>query len=111
MGFKSVCLECRKALNRSLDPGADRQYPCSECGKAMIVLSHRFRPPKKSDDKKWDAVKYLVDHGFYYDHVYQKIETLSNGVTIYENYVPYPENIKDAIEFVKKYRQQAKNSP
>jgi DNA-directed RNA polymerase subunit RPC12/RpoP len=108
MGYKSVCIECRKSLNRPLDTGSDRLYPCSECGKPMTLLSHRFRPPKKSDDKKWETVKFLIENGFHYDHVYQKIETNSNGVTSYQNYATYPDNIRDAKEFVEKYKEQAR---
>src|SRR5690554_7210315 len=74
MGYKSVCIECRKSLNRPLDTGSERLYLCSECGKPMTLLSHRFRPPKKTDDKKWETVKYLIENGFHFDHVYQKIE-------------------------------------
>lgn len=108
MGYKSVCIECRKSLNRPLDTSSDRLYPCSECGKPMTLLSHRFRPPKKTDDKKWEAVKFLIENGFHYDHVYQKIETNNNGVTSYQNYVTYPDNIRDAKEFVVKYKEQAR---
>ncbi len=107
MGYKSVCLECRKSLNRELDSSSDRLYPCSECGKPMTLLPHRFRPPKKTDDKKWETVKYLIENGFYYQHVYQKVET-KNARTTYENYAEYPDNIRDAKEFVEKYKEQAR---
>jgi len=73
----------------------------------MILLSHRFRPPKKSDDKKWETVKYLIENGFYYDHVYQKSE-IKNGIKIYLNYAKYPDNLREAIDFVDKYREQAR---
>lgn len=107
MGYKSVCIECRRTLNRTLDTGPNRLYPCSECGKPMALISHRFRPPKKTDDKKWETVKYLIENGFHYDHVYQKIE-ISNGVTHYQNYAKYPDNIRGAKEFVEKYKEQAR---
>ena len=106
MGHKSVCLDCRKSLNREFDSGSGRLYPCSECGKPMTLLPHRFRPPKKTDDKKWETVKYLVENGFYYQHI-QKVET-KNGVTSYENYAKYPDNIRDAKEFVEKYKNKAR---
>jgi len=53
-------------------------------------------------------VKYLIENGFHYDHVYQKIETNINGVTSYQNYATYPDNIRDAKEFVEKYKEQAR---
>lgn len=74
----------------------------------MTLLSTRFRPPKKTDDKKWETVKYLIENGFFYDHVYQKIETNINGVLSYQNYATYPDNIRDAKEFVEKYKEQAR---
>ena len=108
MGYKSICIECRKSLNRPWDISSDKHYPCSECGKPMTLLSHRFRPPKKTDDKKWETVKFLIENGFHYDHVYQKIETNCNGETSYQNYATYPDNIRDAKEFVEKYKEQAR---
>lgn len=110
MGYKSVCIECRKSLNRPLDSDSKRLYPCSECGKAMVLLSHRFRPPKKNDDRKWATVKFLIEHGFYYDHIYKKTETIKTdyGLISYQNYATYPENVVDAKEFVEKYKDQAR---
>lgn len=74
----------------------------------MTLLSHRFRPPKKTDDKNWETVKFLIENGFHYDHVYQKIETNRNGLTSYQNYATYSDNIRDAKEFVEKYKEQAR---
>ena len=107
MGYKKVCIECRVTLNRSFDTGTEQTYPCPECGKSMILLPHRFRPPKKTEQKKWETVKFLIAHGFYYQHVYEIIEK-EKGITSYKNYAMYPENIKDAKEFVEKYKSQAR---
>lgn len=109
MGHKKVCLDCRICLNRDFDPGSGLNYPCPECGKPMKLLPHRFRPPKKSDDKKWETVKYLIESGFNYQHIYKSVIT-KNGVTSYENYAEYPDNIRDAKEFVLKYKDQAYNT-
>jgi predicted RNA-binding Zn-ribbon protein involved in translation (DUF1610 family) len=108
MGYKAVCFECIKSLNRKLDT-SDKIYLCPECGQSMTLLSHRFRPPMKSDTKKWETVKYLIEHGFYYQHIYQSVE-VSGKTTIYKNYATYPENIRDAKEFVEKYKSQAQKS-
>ena len=48
MGYKSVCLDCRKSLNVKLENNSERIYPCSECVKPMTLISHRFKPPKKN---------------------------------------------------------------
>lgn len=107
MGHKKVCLECKLTLNRPFDSGSELTYPCPECGKSMTLLPHRFRPPKKSENKKWETIKFLIDNGFYFQHIYEKSET-KNGVTSYQNYVAYPDNLSDAQDFVIKYKSQAR---
>lgn len=104
MGYKKVCLDCRKSFNDN----TNNEMPCPHCGKAILFLSHRFRPPKKTDNEKWQTMKYLIENGFHYDHVYQKIETNNKGVTSYENYATYPDNLRDAKEFVERYKNQAR---
>jgi len=83
-----------------------RQGNCPECGQPMTLMTHRFRPPKKDDDKKWLTVKYLVDNGFTYQHIYEEIET-KDKQKIKRINVAYPDNLRDAKEFVTKYRDQA----
>nr|WP_298995195.1 hypothetical protein [uncultured Polaribacter sp.] len=61
-------------------------------------MPHRFRPPKKQDERKWNVVKYFVSEGFEYQHIYDD--------EIINTYVPYPETMKQAKEFVKKYAKQ-----
>jgi hypothetical protein len=79
---------------------------CPECGQSMTLMTHRFRPPKKDDDKKWLTVKYLIDNGFTYQHIYEDIET-KDKQKIKRINVPYPDNLRDAKEFVIKYKDQA----
>ncbi|MFC4263982.1 hypothetical protein ACFOWM_13915 [Ferruginibacter yonginensis] len=109
MGYKAVCIDCRKTINRTLDFGSERKYTCSVCGKPMTLLSHLFKPPKKTDTKHLETVKYLTDNGFTYQHIYKTVEK-SNGVIIsYEGYVSYPDNLKEAKEFAEKYKDQLPN--
>jgi len=108
MGHKKVCLECRLTLNRPFDSGSELTYPCPECRKPMTLLPHRFRPPKKSDDKKWETVQFLIENGFYYQHIYETITETTNGIKKFENLVTYPDNIRDAKEFVEHYKFQAR---
>ena len=105
MGHKSVCVDCRKTFNRGFDSGSGREYKCPDCGKPMTLYPHRFRPPKKSDDSKWITVKYLLEHGFNYQHVHEPGEfgKIINGREVF---VEYPENLRDAKEFVEKYKNQ-----
>ena len=102
MGHKSVCIDCRKSFNREFDTGSDRLYPCSECGIPMILLPHRFRPPRKTDDEKWRTVKFLIENGFFYQHIYKEIKW--KNMDEHDNYIDYPETLRDAKEFVEKYK-------
>ncbi|MFN8358688.1 MAG: hypothetical protein U0264_02125 [Candidatus Kapaibacterium sp.] len=107
MGHKVVCLDCRISFSQGTDLNNRREANCPTCGKPMLLLSHRFRPPKKSDDKKWETVKLLIDNGFYFQHIYETVET-NNGITSFQNLVAYPENLRDAREFVERYKYQAR---
>jgi hypothetical protein len=108
MGHKKVCLECKLTFNRDFDFGSDLTYPCPECQKSMILLPHRFRPPKKSDDKGWQLVKFLLDNGFYFQHIYQNGSDELNG-KLTNNYVSYPKNLPEAKEFIITYKDYARN--
>ena len=103
MGYKNVCLECRTAFNMQYD--AIREANCPECKKPMQLMPHRFRPPKKEDVQKWLTVKYLVEHGFNYHHVFD-IPASRDPLKV-AGYVQYPENLRKAKEFVEKYKDQA----
>ncbi|MBE7177322.1 MAG: hypothetical protein INR69_13005 [Mucilaginibacter polytrichastri] len=107
MGHKKLCLDCKLSLNRDFDPGSGLKYPCPNCGKTMLLLPHRFRPPKKNDEKGWNLVQFLIENGFRYQHIFE------NGIELREHYnrkikyVQYPDNIRDAKEFIEKYKSQA----
>ncbi len=102
MGHKKICLDCKISFNREFDSGSELTYTCPECGKSMTLLPHRFRPPKKTDENKWEVVKFLIDNGFYYQHI---SELTKNGNV---KYVVYPDNLGEAKEFVIKYKNQAR---
>lgn len=71
---------------------------CPECSSEMFLVSHNFKPPKKTDTKKWNVAKFLIEKGFNYDHLYEKTE---KGV--YTQLGKYPENMKDAEALVKDF--------
>ncbi len=108
MGNKVVCLDCRKSFSQGTDYNNRRVANCPDCGKPMVFLSHRFRPPKKTETQKWEVVRFLVANGFDYDHVYEKMEII-RGCKVYSSYAKYPENLGEANEFVEKYRDQSNN--
>jgi ssDNA-binding Zn-finger/Zn-ribbon topoisomerase 1 len=91
-------LTCRIAFNRGTDIKTPAKTKCPECGNEMVSVNHKFQPPKKSDIKKWEVVNFLVNHGFRYDHVYEQID-----IGTYQQQGRYPENMRDAKEFVKNF--------
>lgn len=97
MGYKIVCLDCRKAFNDAVSFNEARIFVCPDCGQPALRLTHRFRPPQKKELKKWAVVKFLHQHGFYYDHV-------SDGIS----YANYPNTMAEAREFIVKYASQAR---
>ena len=98
MGYKIVCLTCRKAF--SIGPDYLKPEKCSEWGGNYLSYNHKFRPPKKDDLKAWKVVSFLNEYGFNYQHVKE-----SNG-----EYVGYPTTLEEAKEFVDKYQKQATNT-
>jgi hypothetical protein len=108
MGNKVVCLDCKKSFSQGTDFKDRKEANCPDCGKPMTLLPHRFRAPKISEDKKWETVKFLINKGFYFQHIYENITKTINGFTNYENLVSYPDNIREAKEFVERYKDQAR---
>jgi DNA-directed RNA polymerase subunit RPC12/RpoP len=106
MGYKNVCFDCKKAFNQGTDLNNIRESKCPDCGQLMKQVTHRFRPPKQKDTKQWEVAKFLMESGFLYEHVYERIYEI-RGITVLANYATYPENMRDAKEFVEKYKAQA----
>ena len=102
MGHKAVCLECYRVENLGLNLDVEK---CPLCSNQMVFINHNFRPPKKTDKKKWELVKFLISEGFPFHHVYQegKSEYLKTEL---DNYVNYPKTLQEAKEFVIKYKDQ-----
>jgi len=96
MGHKSVCLNCRKAYSQGTDfTKFKKDKICLDCGKPMVFLNEKFKPPKKADDKKWEVVKFFVENGFNYS---TKIG--GNGF-----FISYDETLEEAKEAVRKYKE------
>ena len=111
MGYKKVCIDCRMAFNQSLNLNETRVSTCPQCKKPVTELYHLFQPPKQSDKKKWEVVRFLVDRGFRYFHILNRNITDESGKAFgYQNYVPYPESMREAKEFVENYKEQARKA-
>ena len=62
-------------------------------------FGRHFKAPKKTDIKQWKKVKFLFDHGFFFQKIYDQSR---NGLNI-----PYPKTLEEAQEFVVKYKKYA----
>ncbi len=100
MGHKVVCLNCRKAFSIGTDFTAHVPSKCPECDNTLELFNQRFRPPKKAEVKAWKVIAYLFQNGFYFQHVKAKGDEMTNK----EGYINYPSTMKEAVEFVKKYK-------
>ena len=96
-----ACFECNKSFKREFDPA--KEYPlelkCPSCGGVSHNFGRHFKPPKKTDKKQWLKVKFLFEHGFNFQKIYDKNK---NG----EN-IPYPKTLEEAKDFVIKYKEYA----
>lgn len=100
MGYKKVCIDCKKAFNIQQTVREQINLSCPNCGKQTTLFNHKFRPPKHTHFAKWKVVEFLKNHGFIYQHIYKE----NNGVNIE---VAYPETLKEAKEFVEIFNSQA----
>jgi len=107
MGYKHVCLNCK--ISKSVGLGSVQHKfhdsACTKCKRPLIFVNHSFRPPKKTDLKGWLKAKYLIENGFRFYHVYNQpnSEYLNSPGG---NYISYPKTLKEAKEFVEKYKAQ-----
>ena len=100
MGYKSVCLDCQKAFSQGTDfTKFNVDKVCPDCGKPMTFLSEKFKPPKKTDNKRWKVVKFFIENGFDYS---TKIKI--DG----DIFIGYDETLEEAKEVVRKYKEQQK---
>lgn len=100
MGHKKVCFTCRKAFSIAFIEVRPINLSCPQCGNETTILYYTFRPPKIDDLKQWELVKFYVDNGFIFQHVYD-----TNGYA-----VAYPRTMDEARVFVERYRRKAKVS-
>jgi len=94
-----TCFDCRSTFKRPFEKDV-LVRKCPTCGGKAILMDIRFRPPKKSDDKQWEKVQFLVKHGFNFQKVYR----IEGSVRHREK---YPKNLNEAKDFVEKFKNQA----
>jgi len=64
MGYKSVCVNCRKAFSQGNDFQNFRQSVYSVCGEKMILVNQKFKPPKQNSKKEWKVIGALLKGGY-----------------------------------------------
>lgn len=101
MGYKSVCFKCRKSFSRPHSAFGHVPEKCPNCGGTVALLNHTFRPPKQTDKDAWEVVQYLYENGFTYQHIQI---TSKSSASDKMKYAVYPTNMKEAREFVIKYK-------
>jgi predicted nucleic acid-binding Zn-ribbon protein len=92
--FPHVCFGCRKSFKKPVSLSIRH---CPQCGGALVQLSRKFKVPKTRDLAQWTKVKFLVDHGFRFYSVYQRVES-GGGIR-----VDYPRTLAEARAFVATY--------
>ncbi len=94
-----ACLDCQKSFKREFDLSIE--YPltlkCPNCGGVSHNFGRHFKPPKKTDKKQWSKVRFLFEHGFTFQKIYDQSQ---NGLNI-----PYPKTLEEAKAFVVKYKE------
>ncbi len=104
MAYKKVCLNCRVAFSLSQVTNSVITL-CPNCGVQFKMYNHKFRPPKRTDIKRWKVIQYLYSQGFIYQHVYKNLSLRKWYAP--DNCAEYPTNMRDAVEFVELYKRQS----
>lgn len=105
MGHKRVCLQCHRVENLGTDLTYLHIGHCPLCSNKMIFVNHNFKPPKKTEKKKWEVVKFLISNGFPFHHIYQEGKS-DYYKTSTNNYIKYPKTMEEAKAFVIKYKDK-----
>ncbi len=93
-----VCLECKKSFKR-IKPVSK----CPECKNEVYTLHPNFKPPKMNDLAAWELVAFLIHKGFNFSGWVKKKSANNRDIGLM--YRPgYPKNLKEAKEFIKKWK-------
>lgn len=94
-----ACFTCRRSFKRPGERPTPPERTCPHCGGPAHNLGRHFKAPAADDRAQWAKVRFLVEHGFPFQHVYDP----AHG----RRPVPYPETLKEARAFVQQYRHCA----
>lgn len=96
-----ACLDCCKSFKREfvLTDGVPTKLKCPNCGGLSHNFGRHFKAPKKTDKKQWAKIKFLFEHGFHFQKIYDQDKS--------GQLIPYPETLEHAREFVEKWKKYA----
>jgi hypothetical protein len=96
--FPHVCFKCRKSFKY---PVQVAPRICPQCHGVLTRLSRKFSAPKSSDKAQWEKVRYLVENGFLFYPVQERIAPNAS------KRAAYPKTLSEAKEFVVRFKSQA----
>src|SRR5262245_31607034 len=80
---KYVCFNCRKMFRLAPDHPTDPPPVCPQCGQGMVIVGRFFRPPRRTDTRRWRIVEELYRNGVRYSGYAGRVPTHRSGVKGY----------------------------
>ena len=98
MGYKNVCTNCRISLSEGMNYELfDTNKTCPICKGKMYFVNEKFKAPKKSNDKEWKIIEYLLLSGYDFRNPIYGTERYM--------YFEFPKNLQEAEAFVREMRK------
>lgn len=97
MGYKNVCVNCRISLSEGTNYELfNTNKTCPTCKSKMYFVNEKFKAPKKSNDKEWKIIEYLLLSGYDFRNLYCGHEQCI--------YFEFPKNLQEAETFIREMR-------
>ena len=97
MGYKNVCINCRISLSEGTNYELfNTNKTCPICKGKMYFVNEKFKAPKKSNDKEWKIIEYLLLSGYDFRNPIYGAERYM--------YFEFPKNLEEAESFIRKIR-------
>ena len=97
MGYKNVCVNCRISLSEGTNYELfNTNKTCPICNGKMYFVNEKFKAPKKSNDKEWKIIEYLLLSGYDFRNPYCGQEQCI--------YFEFPKNLQEVEAFIREMR-------
>ena len=97
MGYKNVCINCRISLSEGTNYELfNTNKTCPTCKGKMYFVNEKFKAPKKTNDKEWKIIEYLLLSGYDFRNPYCGREQCI--------YFEFPKNLQEAEAFIREMR-------